>query len=89
VLGVSTDDARSHKRFREKHGLQFPLLTDAGHETAESYGVWQEKNMYGRKMWGIKRATFIIDEQGRISHIFDKVSPADHSRQVLDVLDTL
>jgi thioredoxin-dependent peroxiredoxin len=89
VLGVSTDDARSHKRFREKYGLQFQLLTDAGHETAESYGVWQEKNMYGRKTWGIKRTTFIIDEQGRISHIFNKVSPAEHSREVLDVLDTL
>jgi thioredoxin-dependent peroxiredoxin len=88
VLGVSTDDARSHKRFREKYGLQFRLLTDAEHETAESYGVWKEKNMYGRKMWGIKRATFIIDEQGRISHIFDKVSPAEHSREVLDALDS-
>jgi peroxiredoxin Q/BCP len=89
VLGVSTDDAGSHKRFREKYGLQFPLLTDAEHETAESYGVWQEKNMYGRKMWGIKRTTFIIDEQGRISHIFNKVSPAEHSGDVLNLLDSL
>lgn len=89
VLGVSTDDAQSHRRFREKYGLGFPLLTDAEHETAESYGVWQEKNMYGRKVWGIKRATFIIDEQGRIRHIFNKVSPAGHSREVLDALDNL
>ena len=89
VLGVSTDDARSHKRFREKYSLRFPLLSDAEHETAESYGVWQEKNMYGRKMWGIKRSTFIIDEQGRISHIFDKVSPAEHSREVLAALDAM
>jgi peroxiredoxin Q/BCP len=89
VLGVSTDDARSHQRFREKYGLGFPLLTDAEHETAESYGVWQEKNMYGRKVWGIKRTTFIIDEQGRIRHIFNKVSPAEHSREVLDALDNL
>ncbi|HVG18864.1 MAG TPA: thioredoxin-dependent thiol peroxidase [Blastocatellia bacterium] len=89
VLGVSTDDARSHRRFREKYGLGFPLLTDAEHETAESYGVWQEKNMYGRKVWGIKRTTFIIDEQGRIGHVFDKVSPAEHSREVLDALDNL
>lgn len=87
VLGVSTDDARSHQRFREKYNLGFSLLTDAEHETAESYGVWQEKNMYGRKIWGIKRTTFIIDEQGRISHIFNKVSPAEHSREVLDALD--
>ncbi|HKP86289.1 MAG TPA: thioredoxin-dependent thiol peroxidase [Blastocatellia bacterium] len=89
VLGVSTDDARSHSRFREKYGLQFPLLSDADHETAESFGVWQEKNMYGRKMWGIRRSTFIIDEQGRVARVFDKVSPAEHSREVLDALDQM
>lgn len=89
VIGVSTDDARSHNRFREKYGLQFTLLSDAGHETAESYGVWQEKNMYGRKIWGIRRSTFIIDEQGRIARVFDKVSPAEHSREVLDALDQM
>lgn len=87
VAGVSTDDAKSHRKFREKHGLTFPLLSDTEHETSESFGVWQEKNMYGRKMWGIKRMTFIIDERGRIQHIFDRVSPSEHSREVLDVLD--
>lgn len=89
VLGVSTDDARSHNRFREKYGLKFQLLSDANHETAESFGVWQEKNMYGRKMWGIRRSTFIIDERGRIARVFDKVSPAEHSREVLDALDEI
>ena len=89
VIGVSTDDARSHNRFREKYGLQFTLLSDADHETAESYGAWQEKNMYGRKMWGIRRSTFIIDEKGRIARVFDKVSPAEHSREVLDALDRM
>lgn len=89
VIGVSTDDARSHNKFREKYGLRFTLLSDADHETAESYGVWQEKNMYGRKMWGIRRSTFIIDEKGRIARVFDKVSPAEHSREVLDALDAL
>jgi peroxiredoxin Q/BCP len=89
VIGVSTDDARSHDRFREKYGLQFTLLSDADHETAESYGVWQEKNMYGRKIWGIRRSTFIIDEQGRVARVFGKVSPAEHSREVLDALDKL
>jgi peroxiredoxin Q/BCP len=89
VLGVSTDDARSHARFREKYGLQFTLLSDPNHETAESYGVWAEKNMYGRKMWGIRRSTFIIDEQGRIARVFDKVSPAEHSREVLAALDEM
>ena len=89
VIGVSTDDARSHQKFRDKHGLQFTLLTDADHETAERYGVWAEKNMYGRKMWGIRRSTFIIDERGRVSRVFDKVSPAEHSREVLAALDEL
>ena len=89
VVGVSTDDAASHKRFREKHGLGFQLLTDADHETADNFGVWQQKNMYGRKIWGIKRTTFIIDERGRIARVFGKVSPAEHSREVLDALDSL
>jgi peroxiredoxin Q/BCP len=89
VIGVSTDDARTHERFRDKHGLQFTLLTDAEHETAERYGVWQEKNMYGRKMWGIKRSTFIIDERGHIARVFAKVSPAEHSREVLQALDEM
>jgi len=89
VLGVSTDDARSHLRFSEKYGLAFPLLSDTEHRTAESYGVWQEKNMYGRKVWGIKRTTFIIDEQGRIAHVFAKVKPEGHSREVLDALDEM
>src|SRR5436853_2725947 len=89
VIGVSTDDARSHQKFRDKHGLQFTLLTDADHQTAEGYGVWAEKNMYGRKMWGIRRSTFIINEQGRISHVFAKVSPAEHSREVLAALDAM
>lgn len=89
VIGVSTDDAASHKRFREKYDLRFQLMTDADHETAESYGAWQQKNMYGRKIWGIKRMTFIIDERGRIAHIFNKVNPSDHSREVLDALDSL
>lgn len=89
VLGVSTDDAGSHKRFSEKHGLTFPLLTDADHRTADNYGVWQEKNMYGRKVWGIKRMTFIIDERGRIAHVFAKVKPDTHSREVLEALDRL
>src|ERR1700742_4223557 len=87
VIGVSTDDARSHQKFSDKHGLQFTLLTDADHETAESYGAWGEKNMYGRKIFGVKRSTFLIDEKGRISHVFEKVSPKEHSREVLEALD--
>ena len=89
VLGVSADDASTHKRFSEKYDLTFPLLSDEDHRTAENYGVWQEKNMYGRKVWGIKRTTFIIDERGRIAHVFAKVKPDTHSREVLDALDNL
>jgi peroxiredoxin Q/BCP len=89
VIGVSPDDARSHQRFREKHGLNFTLLTDEEHRTAEAYGAWQEKNMYGRKVWGVRRSTFIIDEEGRIARVFDKVKPEGHSREVLRALDEL
>ncbi len=89
VIGVSTDDERSHQRFREKYDLTFPLLCDPEHKLADAYGVWQEKNMYGRKIWGVKRTTFIIDEQGRVAHVFNKVNVAEHSKEVLETLDRL
>jgi thioredoxin-dependent peroxiredoxin len=89
ILGVSTDDTDSHKKFSEKYGLKFSLLSDPDHKVADDYGVWQEKNMYGRKIWGIKRSTFIIDENGRIAHVFPKVNPVEHSSEVLAVLDKL
>jgi peroxiredoxin Q/BCP len=89
VLGVSTDDEKSHQKFADKYGLQFPLLADPNHEVADRYGVWQEKNNYGKKYWGIKRTTFVIDEQGKIAHIFKKVDTATHSQDVLAVLAKL
>ena len=89
VIGVSTDDEKSHQRFREKYDLTFPLLSDPEHKLADAYGVWQEKNMYGRKTWGVKRTTFIIDEQGRVAHVFNKVNVAEHSKEVLEKLDQL
>ena len=89
VIGVSTDDEKTHQRFREKYDLSFPLLCDTDHTLAEAYGVWAEKNMYGRKTMGVKRTTFIIDEQGRVAHIFNKVSVAEHSKDVLAKLDEL
>jgi peroxiredoxin Q/BCP len=89
VVGISTDDEASHRKFAAKYGLEFPLLADPDHAVAEAYGVWQEKNNYGKKYWGIKRMTFIIDEQGRIAHIFKKVDTATHSRDVLAVLEQL
>lgn len=89
VLGVSTDSVDSHEKFREKYSLNFPLLADPEHKVADKYGVWQEKNMYGKKSWGIKRMTFVIDENGKIAHVFGRVDTATHSQDVLKVLDKL
>ena len=89
VIGVSTDDEKTHQRFREKYDLTFPLLADPEHKLADAYGVWAEKNMYGKKSWGVKRTTFIIDETGRVAHVFNKVSVAEHSKDVLEKLDQL
>jgi thioredoxin-dependent peroxiredoxin len=83
VLGVSPDSAASHRRFREKHGLNFPLLVDEDHQVAEAYGVWKEKSMYGRKYWGIERSTFLIDEEGRIERAWRRVRPKGHAQAVL------
>lgn len=86
VLGVSTDSVDSHKKFRDKYGLNFRLLADEDHAVAERYGVWKEKNMYGKKMWGVERTTFIIDEDGKIRKVLPKVKPAEHAGQVIDLL---
>ena len=89
VIGVSTDTEASHQKFAERYNLTFPLLADTNHEVAGAYGVWQEKNMYGKKSWGIKRTTFIIDENGKIAHVFKRVDTATHSRDVLAALEKL
>lgn len=86
VLGVSPDGVASHQKFRDKFDLPFPLLADEDHVVAERYGVWGEKSMYGRKYMGILRTTFIIDEEGRIAHVFEKVKPQGHAAEVLAVL---
>ena len=79
VLGVSPDSVASHRRFRDKFGLNYPLLADEDHRVAEAYGVWKEKNMYGRKSMGIERSTFLIDEDGKIQEAWRKVSPKGHA----------
>lgn len=86
VLGVSPDPVRKHAKFREKYGLNFPLLADVDHQVAESYGVWKEKSFMGRKYWGNERTTFVIDEEGRVARVFPGVKPAEHADQVLAVL---
>jgi thioredoxin-dependent peroxiredoxin len=86
VLGVSPDSVASHRKFRDKFGLNFPLLADEDHRVAEAYGVWKEKNMYGRKSMGIERSTFLIDEDGNILEAWRKVSPKDHADMVQQAL---
>jgi thioredoxin-dependent peroxiredoxin len=82
VLGVSPDSAKSHHKFREKHGLPYNLLVDEGHELAERYGIWVEKKMYGVRYMGVQRTTVIIDKQGRIAKIFPKVQLDGHVEEV-------
>lgn len=86
VLGVSADSVESHKKFKEKYGLSFPLLSDPKREVIEKYGVWQEKVLYGKKSMGIVRSTFVIDEGGKIAHIFSKVKVDGHTEKVLEKL---
>jgi len=78
IFGVSGDSTTSHEKFIKKYQLPFPLLSDADKKIVNSYGVWVEKNMYGRKYMGIERSTFVIDAVGRISSIFRKVKPENH-----------
>jgi thioredoxin-dependent peroxiredoxin len=86
VLGVSPDDEASHARFRDKYSLPFTLLADPDHSVSEEYGVWVEKNRFGRKTMGIKRSTFVIDEEGRIARAMYGVKPEGHADRVLDAL---
>lgn len=86
VLGISADDEKSHQKFISKYNLPFPLIADTDKKICEAYGVWVEKNMYGKKYMGIARKTFIIDKNGVIKKIIDKVDTQNSSRQVLDLL---
>ncbi len=83
VLGVSADDVASHKDFAEKFQLPFDLLADTSKAIIESYGVWGEKNLYGKKFDGIHRITYIIDEDGMIADVIKKVKTDDHAAQIL------
>ncbi len=87
VLGVSPDGIASHQKFKRKYELPFTLLADEDHAVAEAYGVWGEKSMYGRKYHGILRTTFILDERGRVAHVFSKVKPQGHAAEVLAALE--
>ena len=87
VWGVSPQGKTSKAKFRSKFGLQFPLLTDADHAVAESYGSWVEKDNYGKKYMGTARRTFLIDPQGKVARTWPKVKPAGHAAEVLAALD--
>lgn len=84
ILGVSVDDAKKHTRFIEKYNLPFSLLADIDKQTVENYGVWIEKSMYGRKYMGIARKTFLINEEGIIERIIEKVNTKAHAKQILE-----
>lgn len=89
VLGVSFDDLEAHERFIEKFDLSFPLLYDTDKKAAKAYGVYKEKNMYGRKFMGIERSTFLIDKTGKLVKIYRKVKVKDHVKQLLKDLGEL
>lgn len=89
VFGISKDPIAKHEKFIAKHELTTPLLSDAEGSTCEDYGVWKEKNMYGKKHWGIERSTFLIDAEGRIARIWRKVKVPGHVEDVLEAAQAL
>jgi len=86
VIGVSTDNSKSHKKFETKYSLPFPLIADEDKSINEAYGVWAEKNNYGKKYMGTVRTTFIIDADGIIKQVIEKVDTKNASQQVLDLV---
>jgi peroxiredoxin Q/BCP len=86
IIGAGIDSVASHEKFTEKYKLPFPLISDEEKDLVKKYGVWKEKSMYGRKYMGIERTTFLIDEKGRIAHIFPKVKVDGHVDEILSVL---
>jgi thioredoxin-dependent peroxiredoxin len=86
VVGISTDPPATQKKFDDKNSLGFPLLSDQHHETAERYGVWQEKNMYGKKSFGIVRSSFLVDEKGFILEVWYKISPNETVAKAISTL---
>ena len=83
VLGVSADNLSSHRRFVDKYGLSFPLLSDVDKTLADAYGAWGEKEVRGKKVIGMRRMTFLIDEQGKLNKVWPTVKPEGHAEEVL------
>ena len=86
VIGISKDSAESHRKFAEKYSLPFILLSDPELEAIQSYGVWQEKKLYGKVSFGVVRTTFIIDENGNIEKVMPKVKPDTNAAEILEYL---
>lgn len=86
ILGVSPDTVASHVKFKNKFQLPFPLLADVGHKVCDLYQVWGPKQLMGRTYDGVLRTTYLIDASGKISHVFEKVRPAEHSTELLNAL---
>lgn len=89
IIGISKDSQKSHQNFTQKYDLKINLLSDVERQAIESYGVWQEKKLYGKVSMGIVRTTFVIDEQGNIEKIFDKVKAAQNPEEVLDYIKNI
>ena len=87
VIGVSPDGVDSHKKFADKFGLAFNLIADTEKEVLQAYGAWGEKSMYGKKYMGVLRTTYVIDENGIIEEVFEKVKTKDHTNQIIKALD--
>jgi peroxiredoxin Q/BCP len=85
VIGVSSDNEKSHKRFASKYNLPFPLIADTSKNILNAYGIWGEKKMFGKSYLGIIRKTFIIDEKGIIENIISQVDTGDHTKQILNM----
>ena len=89
VLGVSPDTVESHVKFRDKFNLNFPLLADPDHAVAEKYGAWREKNMYGKKSMGVQRSTYLIDADGKVARVWQRVQVDGHDDAVIEALKAL
>ncbi len=89
ILGISPDSVKSHEKFINKFSLPFPLLADEEKQMCKDYGVWVEKSMYGKKYMGVARTTVIVNKNGKIAKIFEKVKPEGHNKEVIEALKSL
>jgi len=84
VVGISRDSVESHERFHTKYALNFPLLSDSEGKVLEAYGAWQQKSMFGKSYMGIKRMTYLVDPEGKVAKVYEKVKPAEHAKEILE-----